>query len=1043
MELPRCHVSVVQTPFAACGIHMHHLGTPKSATPIKHITPEEPKSNVGIRGIRQLALKHRKDSDEESLVLKDLQSNDITGIPLRFFTLHKKGQLLVWNGLTSDLIRSCSHGRNYVVQHCVHSDQFIFTTVESLEDDESEQGGPFKVFQWDASTLKICNTLLIEGKIETIALASDTVLLIGTETSIEMYEFNKTSYSHLHSFKTRERNGEVLNIPRKIEVVEDFLLVAGSTVQLTVWSLQTKAKIASSFVDLAESSTCMQVLSSPSGVNRKRTAPRRSSDVIHTSHPNTNATASSPPPFIVLTGTTDGNIMIWSLPRPHASTVSPFRPPRKSIGAAPQEPHPPEMKNEAEMEKSFENRRVSTLPTVASPSRQGNSNSLSVTLSNQNGGPKKLIVVEKQNLHHTRVVAVLADNDIIVSADDYSGVMVMHRRDRLLTPLSHIPTRAMMLDEDNKRILLGDDMGTITVFSYSGYASRSQKIETLFTCRPHNGPISGLYLQLGNGNDWERVMSCSLEGSIATLDFSEEKSLMVLEKEVQEDYDLHNLVSVFKALETSAPKDEPVTTVVAVMEPKGKLVRFLQPNFTSHSDFPTLSLKEIGKIGDTVVKGIEWVSEKVIVVMFPSQVKVFQCVTLKDGALVWTEVGEWFFESSFHRNGHPPLLLDVEVTPDHTILLIGRDDPKALGGHSAFPGTGFVVLLRLEGDHFLHCVYCRHMRCLPRRGRYLFSAPLSGTGSGNTNTDAVSSMVYYVGVQVEKGGMEVVAVSVEQSPKQSEITSDMAEPFLSKYCTDSFALLESQVGAGVALRVAYLDGGNAYCADVGPNLSGLTTHVAFLKGVTATTTVSNSRASLKSNADLRSTPLTGSSFNDPGRIIGWCIPRFGSVLAVVLREKSNRADVILEDGSIGHYLTYDGDYAPVDPGPRRRSFHFPSISSSSGGMSVSASYSGFRDMPTSPSSTPATPAVGVSSCSIASSKEGRYVAVGYSDGLVQVFDICERRLICRWFTPHVGKDMRIRALSNGVLVTSGSSSVTSLYMIPCHFVYDEDNAVPQ
>lgn len=1038
---------------------MHHLGAPESAIPLRHNNTDRPKLAAGVRYIRQLALRNHRDSNDENLILKSLQSNDIASIPLRFLTLHKKGQLLVWNGLTSDLIGACSHGRNYVVQHCLRAEHYIFTSVESLEEDSVPQGGSYKVFQWDAHTLNLCNTVLMERKIETIALAGEDTLLIATESFIEMYAFKRNTCNLLHIFNTPENNGTVINAPRKIEVVDDLLFVAGSAVQLTVWSLKTKAKIASSFVDTAESSTCLQILSA-SAAGGKKPGSRRGNEALSSSHGINTSTAGegSLPPIVALTGTTDGNIVIWSFTR--ASPSNPYpngRPHRKSVPTLPSDPLSLLGSTGTELDRSLQNRRSSTLSVGPPTSQHGRSNSLSLTLSSTNGAPRKLIPVEKQNLHHTRVMAVLADSHIIISADDYTGVMVMHRRDRLLTTLSHVPTRAMMLDEDNKRILLGDDMGVLTVFSYGEYAARSHKIDTLFSCRPHNGPISGIYLQLGNESSWERVMTCSLEGSVATLDFSLDKSTVTVQKGRQEEYDFHNFVSVFSSTDKAAPLDEPVTISIAVLEPGSQTVKFFKPNFVPYSDFPSLSLKESCRGVEDSVKGIRWLDENTIVVMFLSWVKVFQCVQGKEEKFVWTDLGEWFFESSFYRNDLSPILLSVEVAPDHTILLLGRDDPRAMG-RSAFPGSGYAVLLRVEDRHFLHCLYCRHIHSLPRRGRFLLSTPpltttpskrkevtsSQNSNSNNSTPDSPTSPLYYVGVEMEKGGVEVHVLSVGQRPKQAEITSDMPEPFLSKYCTDTFAVMKTEVDSSVPLRVAYLDGGNAYYADIGANLSGITSQISFLKGLPPriNSNQASGRPSLKSPAELRPASPTGPSFNDPGRIIGLCLPAFGPVQSIVLREKSNRADVILKDGSIGFYLTYDGDFAPVDPGPRRRPFYFPTPVSFSRSLSSSISHSGFKELPVVQNPVPPSPAAGVSGCSLSSSKEGRYVAIGYSDGLVQVFDICERRLICRWFTPHIGRDMRIMALANGVVVTSSSSTEVSYYMIPCRFVYDEENIVP-
>lgn len=1022
MDLCRCNASVTQTPFAACGIHMHHVGTPKPASPMRRRISEQQQTVGGFRGIRQLALKNSSDANDESIVLTKLKTNDISAVPLRFLTLHKRGQLLIWDGTNSDLIGSCSHGRNYVVQHCIHTAEYIFTTVNNVEEDVSEQGGPFKVFQWNATTLQLCNTLLMERKVETIAVVGESSLLLGTETSIELYEFGDDHCKLLHTFSTREKNEEVTNIPRRMEVEKDYLFVAGSAVQLTVWSLQTKSKVASSFVDMMESSTCLQILSSPVNRSPKPPIPKASGGGIPPS-------PTSPSPIIVLTGSTEGNIIIWSFSLSSTTNSHPSsRPPRRSTIQT----YPQGEKGGMEKMDLIQLRRASTLTSSLFPSMNtGGTTGINFSQSlNGTTGPKKISPIEKQNFHHTRVMAVLADDDIIVSADEYSGVTVMHRHSRLFTSISRVPTRSMMLDADNKRILLGDDMGVLSVFSYADYASRGQKIESLFTCRPHNGSISGLYLQLGSGNLWERVMTCSLEGSIAALDFSEDQVTMKIQKEKQVDYDLQNLVSVLYSTKGSSSSDAKETIAVAMMDPLKKVVRFLKPNFQVNSEYPPLVVAEVNRGRNANVSGIAWVDEKTLVVVYTSTVKAFHCALSSEEVLEWTDLGEWFFDPSLHQEGLPPILVSVDVAEDGTILLVGRDDRKGMG-NSAFPGAGYVVMLQVNESHYLHCVYCRHIHSIPKRGRYLFSSS-SPIGSG---ADAPSFTEYYVGVEIARGGVEVHLTAVGQRPKQVEITSDMPEPFLSKYCTDTFSVLKVDEGTSVPLRVTYLDSGNAYYADVGAHLSGLTTHIPLLKG--------NGVVSRKPSGDTRVASLSSTLTTDRGHIVGLCLPKFGEVYAIIIREKSNKVEVFLEDGKVAYFLTYDGDYAPVEPVLRRRPLYFPTPAHLSESNSRSPSLSGMKDVPF-PSNTippPSTPSSSVHCCSLDSNKEGRFVCVGYSDGLVQVVDICERRTICRWFTPHKESDMRIRAVANGVLVTSRSRQEVSFYMIPCRFVYDDDNSV--
>eukprot|EP00796_Vickermania_ingenoplastis_P008723 gene8723-6129_t len=847
MELLRCHASLLKTPFEAHGIQLHQMGEPnRTVMPFFRLTPA-PIKPVGLRGVRLLAIQHRNENDE-SLALTNLKELDRSQVPLRFVTKHKRGQLLVWDGSSSEVVGSCSHGRNLVIQQCIMTEDDIFTTVESMPG--FDIGESFSVYRWNAITLDYVDSLSLPRKVESMTLAGKCVAT-ATDLSIDIWDYlgiDTRPLSPSLSIKPQE-----LGIATKMESRNNLLFVAGTRRLLSVFSLD-KGKLLAHTGDSESYCTSMRVLK-----------------------------CESSGPIVVLTGTSTGYVFVWSF----------------------------KLKGDEE--------------------------------------PILLRSTDKQKLHAANVSDLIADDDIILSISELSGAVVLHRRERIITHLSTTPCRALMLDHDNKRLILGDDLGCISVFSYAAYAVNCQKIECIFSCHAHNGAVTGVYLQLGSGSLWERVVTCSIEGSVATLDFTDDKPLMTFPRQ-QHWINMTDLVA-------SSP------FAVAVAENSTGLIHFLTPNFETHTEYPSLH------VGKANIKALRWLNTSTLIVALGSNVVTFySCVLNDELEPIWRVRQEWMFEQP--RGATLPVPTILDVADDGTILLCA-----GMENHGA--KLGILSLIRFDGAKItiLYSDTINH-------------SPIHGVVKSLTSSTAQVS--YYCILQIENAGITTFLFTPgERFLTENKLTDNLNLMIGDELVTEQFVALEPFAST---LQLSYIADGSVHFADVEKN--------------TWTTTRST-----------RVIPLTagGETVSSIKSVVGWALVKIASVRAVLLREDSSEVEVIVEGGTVGYVLTYEGDMAPLQETRRRRPYSFP------------CPPSGDRN-----GRSPICRAV-------AAHQEGRYIATAYADGLVQLFDISQERLISRWFTPHTGEQIGLRSFLSCIMVTSLERTNISVYLIPRRFMYDQEN----
>lgn len=942
MDLLRCHAVVLHTPFEAYGLHPYQKGNQgvHSSIPLLHVSPTIDRKPVGVKGLRVLAVQNRHDINEESMVLSNLKMKvDVSQVPLRFVSRHKRGQLIVWDGSTSDMIGSCSHGRNYTVTQCIMTEKFIFTTVEPSSPENVLDGEGHQIFQWDANSLQLLYTLRMKRRIEVMTLMCSSVgaggivngvggntrspqgkslrLVTATDHSIDIWSFEEPKgLRHCCSINTEETQ----NPTKQLEVWNDFIFVAGVRHPLCVYDVQQNGKlIAASTEDLLDSSTSVQVVEVPD-MNKVQ-----SNAVLK---------------FTVFTGTVQGFVKTWSF----------------------------------------------TIP----------SGNLSESAESANVSPVHLKAIESQKLHSSQISHLLADEDIVVAGNTYMGTTVLHRRERLITPLTHVPSRAMMIDKDNKRLIVGDDLGAVSVFSYAAYASQGRSIECLFSYKPHNGAVTGVYLQLGSGSMWERLTTCSMEGSVATLDFTDTKALLTLPEQLSM-MDLHQQVAVSEM-------------AIAMTDNASSQIHFFNAQFESNFSLPPLLLPHAAMGGG--VRALCWIDWKTIALSFHTlnTVEIYRCEVNDDGEPQWELLSSWKLDCDARRS--VPVIVCLKASPDHTLLVLGCD-PDAGSGGTVVDRRGYLGLLRLNGVT-VETLYNDVIDPIPAQGRIIA-----------TQESSAAATDYYVILQGESGDTLVYLFTSKQQPPLNQrlkrlrvCHSYVKHRKMSNsdvYGAETLCLPPSLaevsiVASSSRVRFGFIDAANggAYFAELSPGLTSVEGRACPIPRPT------EGEGAEGVAAKMGKTAVVGISLTD-----------VNGLQAALIREGSSTVEVVLQDGTLGYLLTYDGDVQPVAPyliSARRRPNVFPAPPTS-----------------TSPSSS----GRGRVFCaSIATQEEGRYVAVGYSNGLVQAFDVLEGRLISRWFTPHVGKQMSIRALPNGVLVTSENCPYIAVYAVPRRFVYDAENNPP-
>lgn len=894
MSLSECSVAVLHTPFEASGIVVHEVGeTTKGERPLLNTSLPSFHPTVGVKGLRLLAVNQRRNSTI-SAALTGLKSIDISSVALRFFTKHKKGELFVWDGLTSELIGSCSHGFSNVVDQCVISDDYIFTTViDTTTGAARETEAFYEIYQWDAKTLALNRTLTLKSRVEALAIYRKTCLVVAMESGIEIWSIeNKGSRNVILSIPIGAVKG-CRNAPKCIAVSGNLLLVGSSSQQLSVYSLTSGALLAYSIVDSSEAATALclatSALSSPGKANKVLT---------------------------VITGSDDGKLSTFVIP--NLSEGAPV-------------------------------------------------------------SPKKLIPNETQKLFRTSIVKIIADDDVIVILDDFTGAVLKHRREKLATNLTKLPSRAVMLDSSNKRLVMGDDSGVLTVFSYAKYAAHCEKLEVLFTYRPHTGSIMGIYLQVGNGNIWERMTTCSVDGSVITLDFSDDKALAHFNQQ-RTAPDLNTLVAV-----------DDDTVVVA--DPSTHCINFFTSCFEPNDRFPEFSLR------DSSVALVSLVGNMLLVVTSKNVLQNYSLVTNEqDNRPMWRENAPWSFTHSMSPVS--ATITAVDVAPDRTVAVVGSFVTST-------EQLGYITLLR-PLDNKLVILGQSIMNLLPVSATVL-SSNFSAFNASFTCCVAVenagmSIQVHYLDEKADGGyslfgRVTAAKPSLPYSSSQGGSQRYQTKTFfctLPSIRTSSSPSKSDENSESPGDRLAYVEGGEVFLVDVIKASFDITPRVAFLM-----------------ERRGKEDSLIQHSFH---KVIGFCVTPFGGFRGVVIRQKSSVAQVVVETGAaVAYELTYDGDVVPTEPSSRRKPITFPT------------KFKSHNDFP-------------FCSC-VVGHTEGRYVCVGYENGVIQVFDLCERRLLTRWFTPHEGGTMQLRALASSILVTSKDHPFISVYEIPRRFVFDDTNKV--
>lgn len=471
MEQRRCNVEVIRTPFEALGVQpFSPLETSSSPTatggPRRTTGAVDSKFPVGARGVRQLAAAQRETASSppnngttpQRLTPTALGPGSSDTLPLLLRC--RKGQLLAWDAVTHELISSCSHGADTSVVQCICTPQNVFSRVEcaagkeALEEDRA-------VFLWDPNTLERRGVLRSHaGRVTAMAVSStqpDTVVTAGQDHTIHIWDLAVSAKAPQIRINTSAQ-GHV----EALAICGDYLVAGGSDVALTVWELATGTALTRTEADIPSSVTTLMVAPAllPSSPLRGSGSRRGTS---------TTTAADSATGLRVFAGHSDGYVREWRI-RLSTSAGSPTSP-------------------------SFSS--TSVLPWVSER-------------------------VWQHKAHRALVSTIVTDSDVLVSCSSLDGTCAYHLVSGTHCRVSDDGGAAVALDAANKRLLLGTDTGALLLYSYAEFAAGSARgLLPVWSYRPHTSAVTGLLLQWTTGNVCKRVVSCSVDGSVVVLHYAE------------------------------------------------------------------------------------------------------------------------------------------------------------------------------------------------------------------------------------------------------------------------------------------------------------------------------------------------------------------------------------------------------------------------------------------------------------------------------------------------------------------------------------------
>ncbi|CCW60988.1 unnamed protein product [Phytomonas sp. EM1] len=281
-------------------------------------------------------------------------------------------------------------------------------------------------------------------------------------------------------------------------------------------------------------------------------------------------------------------------------------------------------------------------------------------------------IIYQTKLHHASINHLLANERINISGSLYSGAALYHCQKGTKAKFEEIGgVSSMFLDDANKLVLVGAVNGFLWVIGYAGFEladakAKTSETTTLYRFCMCKTAINGIVLELGNDNTWRQLLTVSSNGYITALDYKL--------RHVQ-------TVSVGRAAVRDSSSDPlpPVMAVPFLIESAKSggtlLIANVKNNTISIIDHSKPNSSEYGSImlpKNSVVTCIHWDAtvEKMFIGVQRESVRAFCLDSADFKSGIWIQMNLWKLKSYF------PISFSKVV--DNIIVVCLSDNPSSI-----------------------------------------------------------------------------------------------------------------------------------------------------------------------------------------------------------------------------------------------------------------------------------------------------------------------------------------------------------------------------
>ncbi|KAG8342953.1 WD domain [Trypanosoma vivax] len=126
-------------------------------------------------------------------------------------------------------------------------------------------------------------------------------------------------------------------------------------------------------------------------------------------------------------------------------------------------------------------------------------------------------------VHQSHMCDLCGDDEVVLSCSPIDGAFLSLTSSTKVTLLFSYGVRVGVLETSSKNAVLGAEDGTIVVLNYAEFASGTGIPFEVATFRPHTSGVTGIFIQLHDNQNLDRLICSGADGSLIFLDYSKSR----------------------------------------------------------------------------------------------------------------------------------------------------------------------------------------------------------------------------------------------------------------------------------------------------------------------------------------------------------------------------------------------------------------------------------------------------------------------------------------------------------------------------------------